>query len=255
MIDLHSHILRGIDDGARSLEDSLEIARAAVADGITVIAGTPHVRDDWPTDPGVMEHRVAELADELRRAGIQLEVRRGGEIAVAWLSRLRLEELRRFGLGGNPRYLLVETPYYGWPPALADSMFSLLASGVTPVLAHPERNAEVQAHPDRLVQLVEGGVLVQVTCASLDGRIGRRPQACARRLIDAELVHLLASDAHHASVRAVGMRSAAKAVGGKLAEWLTSEVPAAIISDTPIPPRPKRGGRIGAGWLGKLLGP
>jgi len=255
MIDLHSHILRGIDDGARSLEDSLEIARAAVADGITVIAGTPHVRDDWPTDPGVMEHRVAELADELRRAGIQLEVRRAGEIAVAWLSRLRLEELRRFGLGGNPRYLLVETPYYGWPPALADSMFSLLASGVTPVLAHPERNAEVQAHPDRLVQLVEGGVLVQVTCASLDGRIGRRPQACARRLIDAELVHLLASDAHHASVRAVGMRSAAKAVGGKLAEWLTSEVPAAIISDTPIPPRPKRGGRSRVGWLGKLLGP
>ena len=82
MIDLHSHILRGIDDGARSLEDSLEIARAAVADGITVIAGTPHVRDDWPTDAGVMEHRVAELGDELSRAGIQLEVRRGGEIAV-----------------------------------------------------------------------------------------------------------------------------------------------------------------------------
>lgn len=254
MIDLHSHILRGIDDGARSLEDSLEIARAAVADGITVIAGTPHVRDDWPTDPGVMEYRVAELADELDRAGIQLEVRRGGEIAVAWLSRLRLEELRRFGLGGNPRYLLVETPYYGWPLALADSLFSLRASGITPVLAHPERNAEVQAHPERLVQLVEGGVLVQVTCASLDGRIGRRPQACARRLIDAELVHLLASDAHHASVRAVGMRSAAKAVGGKLAEWLTSEVPAAIIGDTPIPPRPKRGGRGGAGWLGKLFG-
>ena len=122
------------------------------------------------------------------------------------------------------------------------------------MLAHPERNAEVQAHPDQLVQLVEGGVLVQVTCASLDGRIGRRPQDCARRLIDAGLVHLLASDAHHASVREVGMSSAAQAVGGRLAEWLTYDVPAAIVRDTPIPPRPEHGGRSGAGWLGKLFG-
>jgi len=98
MIDLHSHILRGIDDGARSLEDSLEIARAAVADGITVIAGTPHVRDDWPTDPGVMEYRVSELRAELAKAGIPLDVRQGGEIAFDWLDKLPLETLRRFGL-------------------------------------------------------------------------------------------------------------------------------------------------------------
>ena len=254
MIDLHSHILHGIDDGARSLEDSLEIARAAVADGIRVIAGTPHVRDDWPTAPGVMEDRVAELADALHRAGIRLDVRPGGEIAVEWLSRLPLDELKRFGLGGNPRYLLVETPYYGWPLALADSLFSLRACGITPVLAHPERNLEVQIHPDLLVQLVEGGVLVQVTSASLDGRIGKRPQQCAHRLIDAGLVHLLASDAHHASIREVGMSSAAKKVGGKLARWLTYDVPAAIIRDQPIPRRPQKRGGSKAGWLGKLLG-
>jgi protein-tyrosine phosphatase len=254
MIDLHSHILHGIDDGARSLEDSLEIARAAVADGIRVIAATPHVRDDWPTKPGVMEDRVAELADAMDRAGIRLEVRPGGEIAVEWLSRLPLDELKRFGLGGNPRYLLVETPYYGWPLALADSLFSLRACGVTPVLAHPERNLEVQAHPDLLVQLVEGGVLVQVTSASLDGRIGKRPQQCAHRLIDGGLVHLLASDAHHASVREVGMSSAAKKVGGKLAKWLTNDVPAAIIRDHPIPRRPDKRGGSKAGWLGKLFG-
>ncbi len=174
MIDLHSHILRGIDDGARTLEDSLEIARAAVSDGITVIAGTPHVRDDWPTDAGVMEHRVAELRAELQLAGIPLDVRAGGEIAIEWLARLSVEELRRFGLGGNPRYLLVETPYYGWPLGLEDALFSLRASGIRPVLAHPERNAEVQAQPERLVSLVQSGALVQVTAASVDGRIGRR---------------------------------------------------------------------------------
>jgi protein-tyrosine phosphatase len=253
MIDLHSHILYGIDDGARSLEDSLEIAHAAVEDGITVIAGTPHVRDDWPTDADVMEHRVAELRAELVQVGIPLDVRPGGEIAVEWLKRLSIEELSRFGLGGNPRYLLVETPYYGWPLALADRLFSLRAAGITPVLAHPERNAEVRANPDRLARLVEGGVLVQVTAASIDGRIGRRPQECARRLIEGGLVHMLASDAHHASVREVGMTAAAKAAGGgALGQWLTYDVPAAILSDAPLPERPPSG-RRGSGWLGKLF--
>jgi protein-tyrosine phosphatase len=112
----------------------------------------------------------------------------------------------------------------------------------------------VQAHPERLAQLVEGGALVQVTAASLDGRIGKRPQECARRLLEAEMVHMLASDAHHASVREVGLSSAAKAVGGTLAEWLTYGVPAAIVGDAPLPPRPKTGRKSGAGWLGKLFG-
>jgi protein-tyrosine phosphatase len=252
LIDLHSHILHGIDDGARTLEDSLEIARAAVSDGITVIAGTPHVRDDWPTDPAMMEDRLAELRAELQPAGIPLDVRAGGEIAIEWLTRLPLEELRRFGLGGNPRYLLVETPYYGWPRKLAGMLFSLCAAGITPVLAHPERNAEVQAQPQGLVPLVRGGVLVQVTAASVDGRIGRRAQHCGLALIELGLAHLLASDAHHASVRAVGMAAAAEAVGGgPLAEWLTLEVPAAIVDDTRLPPRPEGSRR--RGWLGNLF--
>jgi len=249
VIDLHSHILPGVDDGPATLEESLELARSAAADGIRVIAATPHVRSDYPTTPQAMTKALAELRDA---AGDVIELVPGGELDLAELDR-PVEELRAFALAGNSQYLLVETPYYGWPLDLADRLLSLQAAGITPVLAHPERNAEVQAHPDRLVQLVEGGVLVQVTCASLDGRIGRRPQECARRLIDAGIVHLLASDAHHASVREVGMRAAAKAVGGKLAEWLTYEVPAAIVDDTPIPPRPHRSGRSRSGWLGKLF--
>jgi len=260
MIDLHSHILRGIDDGARSMEDSLEIARAAVADGIQVIAGTPHVRDDWPTDVGVMEYRVAELRAELEAAAIPLDVRTGGEIALEWIPRLSDEQLARFGLGGNPRYLLVETPYYGWPLGLADRLFWLRAQGVNPVLAHPERNAEVQASPERLQRLVEGGVLVQVTAASIEGRIGRRPRECARRLLEAGAVHMLASDAHHASVREVGLSAAAESAGGgALAQWLTYDVPRAILADEPLPERPAKSRGLGrsssgAGWLGKLFG-
>jgi protein-tyrosine phosphatase len=253
LIDLHSHILPGIDDGARSLEDSLDIARAAVADGITVIAGTPHVRDDWPTDAGVMERRVVELRAELEHAGIPLDVRPGGEIAIEWLARLPLDELCRFGLGGNPRYLLVETPYYGWPLELADRLFALRDAGITPVLAHPERNAEVQSRPEWLVPIVQSGVLVQVTAASVDGRIGRKVRACGLELIDRGLAHMLASDAHHASVRAVGMADAVEAVKDEaLAAWLTREVPAAILDDAPLPPRPQTGG--GGGLRGRLFG-
>jgi protein-tyrosine phosphatase len=252
VIDLHSHILRGIDDGAGSLEDSLEIARTAVAEGITVIAGTPHVRDDWPTDVTLMEDRVAELRAELEGGGIPLDVRPGGEIALEWLDRLPVEKLRRFGLGGNPRYLLVETPYYGWPLGLEDALFSLSVSGITPVLAHPERNAEVQAQPQRLVGLVESGVLVQVTAASVDGRIGRRAQECALLLVEQGLAHVLASDAHHASVREVGMTAAVEAVGdAPLAEWLTRGVPGAIVGGTPLPPRPEARKR---GRLSRLFG-
>jgi protein-tyrosine phosphatase len=248
MIDLHSHILPGVDDGARTLIESIEIARAAVHDGITVIAATPHVRDDWPTEAGTMEERVAEVQEALAEAGIPLEVRRGGELAVDWAGRLAVDELRRFGLGGS-RYLLVETPYYGWPLDLGAVLLFLRDQGFVPVLAHPERNAEVQAESERLVPLVEAGVLVQVTAASIDGRIGRRARDCGRRLIRAGLAHLLASDAHHASVRAVGLAHAAGAVGDPaLARWLTGDVPAAILDDAGLPPRPPTRG----GWLARL---
>jgi len=251
MIDLHSHILPGIDDGARTLEGSLDIARAAVRDGIVTIAATPHVRDDWPTGADLMEERVADLRAELDLAGIPLDVRTGGEIALEWLTRLAPEELRRFGLGGT-RYLLVETPYYGWPRDLLAQMLALQDRGFAPVLAHPERNADVAARPVLLGPLVDEGVLVQVTAASLDGRIGRRAFECARLLIREELAHLLASDAHHASVREVGMADAAKRVDDPaLAEWLTREVPRAILADSEIPPRPRS--RPGKSWLGRLL--
>ncbi len=244
MIDLHSHILPGLDDGARTVEDALEIAHAAVEDGITAIAGTPHVRDDHPTTAGSMEQALARLRSAIEEASIPLEILPGGEVAVDRLSLLPPEELRRFGLGGNPRYLLVETPYYGWPLGLGRHLETILEQGIVPVLAHPERNAEVQIDPERLVPLVHAGVLVQLTAASVDGRTGRRAQASAFDLIERGLAHLIASDAHHASVRAIGMRVAADDVGNEaLARWLTHDVPAAIVADAPLPERPAGGPR------------
>lgn len=241
VIDLHSHILPGIDDGARTLEDALGMARAAVADGIRTLAATPHVRDDWPTTPGAMERRTDELRAALAESGIPLDVRRGGEIALEALDRLSPEELERFGLGGNPKALLVEFPYYGWPLALEARVRDLAARGITAVIAHPERNAEVQAAPELLRPIVDAGGLFQLTAASIDGRIGRRSRETAFELLDRGLAHLIASDAHTPDVRGIGMSEAATAVGDEaLARWLTHDVPAAVIAGTPLVPRPAR---------------
>jgi protein-tyrosine phosphatase len=237
VIDLHSHVLPGLDDGARDLDEAVAICRAAAEDGIEAIAATPHVRDDFPTTPTQMETALAEL-----RAAIGDLVRLvpGGELDLGRLDGPP-EELARFALAGNPKYLLVETPYAGWPLDLPEKLFRLLAEGITPVLAHPERNAEVQQRPELLESIVAGGTLVQVTAASVDGRMGGRARSCAATLVERNLVHLIASDAHAPSLRAIGMSAAAAALGDEaLARWLTVEVPRSILEHEPMPPRGAR---------------
>lgn len=236
MIDLHSHVLPGLDDGAADLDEAVAICRAAAADGIEVLAATPHVRRDYPTTPEQMEQGLAAV-----RAAADGLVRlvRGGEIDIGELDRPR-DELARFALAGNPRYLLVETPYAGWPLDLPEKLFRLRTEGITPVLAHPERNSEVQQRPELLEPIVLGGTLVQLTAASVDGRIGGRAQACAATLLRRNFAHLLASDAHAPNLREIGLRAAAEALDDEaLARWLTTDVPRAILEDERLPPRPE----------------
>jgi protein-tyrosine phosphatase len=239
VIDLHTHILPGLDDGSRTMEDAIAMARAALEDGLRAVAATPHVRDDYPTTVDDMERGVAALREALLQAGVPLQILTGGEVAHDRLPGLSDDEVTRFGLGGNPDYLLVEFPYHGWPLALPQQVRELLARGVIPVLAHPERNADVQRDPELLRPLVLMGTLCQVTAASLDGRIGKRSRATGLALIETGLAHLVASDAHAPEIRGIGMTAAAAAVGDEaLAGWLTQDVPAAIVAATPIPPRP-----------------
>jgi protein-tyrosine phosphatase len=239
LLDLHTHILHGLDDGAPTLDDSVAMARAAVADGISLVAATPHVRDDYPTHPSQMERLVAELQSTLATESVPLEIRPGGEIALDRLGAIDDEQLRRFGLAGNPKYLLLEFPYYGWPLALATRIFELRGKRIDTVIAHPERNAEVQAEPERLRPLVDQGAFVQLTAASLDGRLGRGARTTALRLLELELAHLVSSDAHAPDVRGIGMSAACEAVGDDgLSRWLTEDMPAAIVAGERLPPRP-----------------
>ena len=184
MIDLHAHVLPGVDDGPKDMGDVLELLRAAHADGIAQVASTSHVSERYPMSVETMERLVAEVGAAARDGGIPVDVLPGGELDLAFLQGLDDATLRRFGLGGNPSLLLVEVPFQ-WPVGLEDAVFRLAARGFTVLLAHPERNADVQASPERIAPLVHAGAYAQITAASVDGRLGRAPRESAHALLDA----------------------------------------------------------------------
>ena len=190
------------------------------------------------------------MQEAARADDIAVDVLPGGELDLEYAESLDDDSLRRFGLGGNPSLLLLEFPYVGWPVGLPDLVFRLRVRGFTTVLAHPERNTDVQERPERLRELVDAGVWVQLTAAAVDGRLGRRNAAGAKALLDGELAHLIASDAHAPAIRAIGMGTAAEAVGdAKLAWWLTHEVPEALLAGEAPPRRPARPkGRVRLPW-------
>ena len=140
MIDLHSHVLPGLDDGAADLDAALEMARAMAESGVRVVCATPHVRDDFPTSPGSMERALELVQAAVAEAGIAIEVRGGAEIALDRLPRLDSGMRARFGLGGNPGLVLLEMPYATWPTDLPRVCARLREDGIVPVVAHPERN-------------------------------------------------------------------------------------------------------------------
>jgi protein-tyrosine phosphatase len=239
VIDLHTHILPRVDDGTRSLEEAREVALDAAAEGVTVLAATPHVRDDYPTTAEVMEEGVAELRADFAAQGIPVQVLPGAEVDIGILWAIPQEELRRLTLAQTGRYLLLEMPYRGWPVALDTAVSRLVWLGITPLLAHPERNPEVQDRPERLRTLVDAGALAQVTAASLNGGLDRASQAAAIRLLELRLAHVLASDTHGPHITREGMGAATRRLADPdLARYLTVEAPGAIIAGEPVPERP-----------------
>jgi protein-tyrosine phosphatase len=239
VIDLHSHLLPGLDDGARDLSETVAIARSMAEDGVRTVAATPHVRYDWPTTPEEMERALAAARAAVQAADVELELLPGAEIALEELGRLADAVRARFGLGGNPRLLLLEFPYWAWPLSLARTIWELRSAGVVPVIAHPERNPDVQQEPVRLRELVDAGGVVQLTAASVDGRLGKRAAGCARALLDLELAHMVASDAHAPSVREAGLSGTGAALGDEaLGNWLTQDVPRALLAGVELPERP-----------------
>jgi protein-tyrosine phosphatase len=239
VIDLHSHVLPGIDDGPKTVEGSLELARAAAEAGTATLLATPHVNATHPNDAATIAALCERLATRLAAEDIPLELRPGAEIAVTHVSALAPEELARLTLGGGP-YLLIEPPYAPIAAGVEAIVLDLLAHGHRVLLAHPERCPGFQRDPAIVERLVGEGVLTSITATSLAGRFGGGVRRFALRLIERGLAHNVASDAHDHVRRPPGIARDLQDAGlAGLSGWLTEEVPAAILAGEEIPPRPQ----------------
>jgi protein-tyrosine phosphatase len=216
VIDIHCHLLPGIDDGPPGVEAALALAKALADDGITQVVTTPHVFpgrfENWRSSIAEEHARFAEL---LKATGIELELLWAGEVRLTpeVLELLAKDELPFLGQSGGFRTLLLEMPDGQVPLGAQIFVQRLLSARVKPVIVHPERNRGVMEKPERLRPFIEDGCYVQVTAGSLVGQFGARAQAVATDLLDRGWVHAVASDAHNTTGRRPRMRDAA--------QWLT----------------------------------
>jgi protein-tyrosine phosphatase len=236
MIDLHCHMLPGIDDGAPDRAVAVAMARCAVQDGITTVACTPHIY------PGMYENTRAgiELAVEalrqvLAEEGIALELTTGADTHLDLDLVSAIRDGRVPTLGGS-RYLLLEPPHHSVPPRFEDTVFSIRANGIIPVITHPERLSWIESHYPVFERLVQAGAWMQVTAGSLTGRFGKRPQYWGEKMLDECLVHILATDSHHIDRRppllAEGRQAAAKRLGEEESWNLVLHRPRGILNDS-----------------------
>jgi protein-tyrosine phosphatase len=243
VLDLHSHILPGLDDGADDIEVSLGMARMAVEEGVERMAATPHVNFDYPIDPDTVLSRVSELNAELTRADIALEVLPGAEISVPCAAELNNDELASFSIGGGGT-LLIESPYVKGLGSMEELIFDLQLRGFRVLLSHPERCSTFQDDPDRLRQIVAREVYCAVNTGSLAGAFGRRARAFAVGLVRDGLVHSIVSDAHDVARRPPGLLAGIRAAEQELpglsdhADWYTRAAPRALVAGEQLPARP-----------------
>jgi len=253
-VDVHCHLLPGIDDGAADWEESLAMAELAVAEGISTVVATPHQLGNYGRNRGAtVRARTAELQEVLTRRGIALTVLPGADVRIEpdLVAKIRSGDV--LTLADRGRYVLLELPHEVYFPL--DRLLSALeAAGLVGILSHPERNQGILARRAVLGPLVDAGCLLQVTAGSLLGTFGPHVKAFSEWLLGQGLVHFLATDAHGAKSRRPLMRRAfdraTELAGDRAAREMCCENPAAVVHDHPILPgiRKPRGLRLG-GWL------
>lgn len=245
MIDLHCHLLPGVDDGAPDLPTALRMARMASADGITVTACTPHIFPGLYENTGpAIRRSVARLQAQLTDADIPLRLTHGADTHLAPNLAAGLRQGRIPSLHDS-RYFLLEPPHHSAPPRLTETVFALLAAEYVPVITHPERLDWIEDRYATFVELAHQGAWLQVTAGSLTGRFGTTARYWGERLLDEGWVHILATDAHGADRRppllAEGRRAAERWVGAGEAIHLVETRPQGILDNVipdHLPPTP-----------------
>lgn len=235
MIDLHSHILPGIDDGAADISVSLAMAKTWVADGVSAVACTPHILPGLYQNTGPqIRIAVQQLQEALDQEGISLRLVTGSDAHMApnFVAEVRSGQILTIA---DSRYVLVEPPHHIAPPQIEDFFFNLLVAGYVPILTHPERLSWVPSRYDTIQRLAKAGVWMQITAGSVTGAFGRNAQYWAERMLDEGCVHILATDAHDNSWRppclSKGWEAAAKRVGDAEAQHLVLTRPAGILNN------------------------
>ncbi len=236
MIDLHCHILPGVDDGPESQDESLSMARKAVEDGIYAIVATPHTLNGIYINPiKEVTLRVAALQEALSKNHIKLQIYAGADVHLCPHMLEHIESGDAGTVNNAGKHIILEFPSQIVPPGVKDEIFSLKLNGITPIISHPERNSAIQHDTDILYELIRMGALSQVTAMSITGDFGEMALQCSERLLKHRLVHIIASDAHSSDSRppilSKAVEAAAEIMGNyEEAEHMVTEVPATILS-------------------------
>lgn len=259
MIDIHCHVLPGIDDGPETMDEALDMCRMAASDGIKTIVATPHF------NPGVYEPvsakvfgLIAELETRAKEKGIDIRILPGADIAVTPELPGHFKKEEYLTINKNGRYFLAEFPPASVPPKWDAFLLSLLSSGMVPVITHPERNSWFMEHPDALYSIVSKGVMVQITAMSITGGFGEQVQEYSISLLQNNLVHVIATDAHSAAWRppllSEAVKMASDMIGEDKAKALVTTIPASIIEGKAVSlPEPVQPCRKKKGWLQKAF--
>ena len=245
MIDLHNHLLPGIDDGAKKVEETLEFLRIARRDGVRTVTATPHMK------PGVYDNSRQAILD---RVAMVREAQRGDEsegvellpgaevyFTADVVERARRGELMTVGDGG--KYMLLELPYQQIPMRVDDTIFQLRLLGITPIMAHPERVAYYLEDIERVAASVRLGALTQVTGASITGLFGAKARDFALQMLERNLIHILSTDSHDVRYRppilSAARNTVARRQGEAAARAMVEETPLAILEGREVtPPEP-----------------
>jgi len=239
MVDLHHHLLPGLDDGSPDLETSIAMARMAVADGITHVICTPHASSRYAFSPTLIEEKLSSLRSALASESVPLTLASGCDFHLGYDNiKDAIAHPRKYSLNSTD-YLLIELPDHGLSTSLEEIFYQLRLAGLVLILTHPERNPTLQRDQARLASWLREGMLVQITTSSILGKMGETARKMSHTLLTNRWVHFLATDAHNLTTRPPRMAEARDLVatkyGDAYANRLCTENPAAVFAGLPLP--------------------